>query len=651
MNTTLQNWEKQAVRLYPPSLPTAVFPARVDHPTDICANLCDICCPPITTKPTPTATSPLWTPSAPKAPAPELTFRTIDALANGSHTPAVPLRPTLGGSTLILPPTPDSHRRLALFAEVHRRRTIAERAAPAIAELEAPGDLLDLIISTKTQLAQLEATQLAAINELSTKYPGYYEFLPTEVAMALRTTDKVAQELLDLGYYLPKRYPKTWAQLQAGNIRAELGKIVHQHLQNVPDDIAAQVDELLGPQLATLRSGQVTRLIIKIILQLNPDGAEDRLKKRRADRHVYRYAGIDGMAHMGFYSTTADINIIFEGLTAAAETAWTPGDKRTNNQRRIDTIVDLMRHTLDTDILPASIHQIPPAPSIVDEPDSAGSSAGIDADPDTGAVAGAVISAETGTETGRPPTGTNVPCTECGHDPAAIPEFNDTSKARRGSNRSAKYSIGVLIPMNTLLGGNDPAYITGQGWITPHQARILATDHTWRRILIDPVTEKILDIGRKRYRPPAAIAEFVRTRDQYCVAPGCTTEAKNCALDHMQPFKPGQPYGGNTNTENLTALCEHHHRAKDAGGFTLRRTDGVYHWTTPMERNYQHSPDRPWLPAPSSPHHPDNWYVGEEHEFNERIFTSLDETDPSEPIPRPVLQPNSTEADYKLQVA
>jgi len=47
--------------------------------------------------------------------------------------------------------------------------------------------------------------------------------------------------------------------------------------------------------------------------------------------------------------------------------------------------------------------------------------------------------------------------------------------------------------------GGDPADV----------ARELATDATWRRLLHDPTSGELLDVGRTTYRPPAALAEFI----------------------------------------------------------------------------------------------------------------------------------------------
>jgi hypothetical protein len=44
-------------------------------------------------------------------------------------------------------------------------------------------------------------------------------------------------------------------------------------------------------------------------------------------------------------------------------------------------------------------------------------------------------------------------------------------------------------------------------------------------MVTDALTGDALDLGTSTYRPSAALAEFVRARDQFCVFPGVRHEA------------------------------------------------------------------------------------------------------------------------------
>jgi hypothetical protein len=80
------------------------------------------------------------------------------------------------------------------------------------------------------------------------------------------------------------------------------------------------------------------------------------------------------------------------------------------------------------------------------------------------------------------------------------------------------------------------------------------------------------------YRPSRPLDRFVRLRDRRCRFPGCRARIPRCDLDHRVPY----PHGP-TAHDNLTGLCEHHHRlSHQAPGWRLGATpDGGLVWTLP----------------------------------------------------------------------
>ena len=140
--------------------------------------------------------------------------------------------------------------------------------------------------------------------------------------------------------------------------------------------------------------------------------------------------------------------------------------------------------------------------------------------------------------------------------------------------------------------GDEPdgpvAMIDGVGAITPEVARALAAGGTWRRVVLDPFSGTVLDVGRTSYRPPADLARLVRERDGTCVAPGCTVPARSCQLDHTLSWANGGP----TAEWNLGPLCERDHPLKSSGAFTVEQpAPGEFVWTTPSGHRYRRTPD------------------------------------------------------------
>ena len=130
----------------------------------------------------------------------------------------------------------------------------------------------------------------------------------------------------------------------------------------------------------------------------------------------------------------------------------------------------------------------------------------------------------------------------------------------------------------------------------------LAAGGTWRRLVTDPASGVVIDVGRTRYRPPAGLADLVRARDRACVFPTCQTPAERCDIDHLTAWSQG----GTTSLDNLTTLCEAHHRLKHTPGWALTRDQAseTLSWHTPDKTIYQRHPDGTItrLPHKTGPH-------------------------------------------------
>ncbi|MCL2668017.1 MAG: hypothetical protein FWF02_09990 [Micrococcales bacterium] len=93
-------------------------------------------------------------------------------------------------------------------------------------------------------------------------------------------------------------------------------------------------------------------------------------------------------------------------------------------------------------------------------------------------------------------------------------------------------------------------------------------------------TGAVPDVGRTKYRPPAAIAAHVAAQDPHCVCYTCTQPAGRCDLEWR--------HGGTTAASNLAPLCRPSHTLKTDGHLHLTTTaPGVYQWTTALGTCYQ----------------------------------------------------------------
>jgi hypothetical protein len=89
------------------------------------------------------------------------------------------------------------------------------------------------------------------------------------------------------------------------------------------------------------------------------------------------------------------------------------------------------------------------------------------------------------------------------------------------------------------------------------------------------------------YRPSRRLQHLIRTRSTRCTAPGCGRPAARCDLDHTLAWEAG----GLTCECGLAPLCRHHHRLKQAQGWSLAQPEpGVLLWRTPHGRTFTTTP-------------------------------------------------------------
>ena len=153
--------------------------------------------------------------------------------------------------------------------------------------------------------------------------------------------------------------------------------------------------------------------------------------------------------------------------------------------------------------------------------------------------------------------------------------------------RGRRPSIQVTVAADTLLGlDHAPAHLTGYGPITAETALRLAADEsgTWRRLLTDPDTGALLDVGRDRYRPAPRLRAFVAARDDRCAFPTCNQPGYRCEYDHIQPFAAG----GRTTRSNGALACRRHNQAKAQTGWSYRQElDGAFRWQSATGHRYR----------------------------------------------------------------
>lgn len=134
--------------------------------------------------------------------------------------------------------------------------------------------------------------------------------------------------------------------------------------------------------------------------------------------------------------------------------------------------------------------------------------------------------------------------------------------------------------------GCTPGYLPGTGMVPAQTMRDLA-----RRASLRPLTSPALLCTEPRYRPSAALADYIKCRDLFCRFPGCDRPAEVCDIDHTVAWQSGGP----THPSSLALLCRAHHLLKtfwsgEKGWSKTQYADGTIVWTSPSQRTYTTKP-------------------------------------------------------------
>jgi hypothetical protein len=384
----------------------------------------------------------------------------------------------------------------------------------------------------------------------------------TELAMRLGTTRHAAGTIVRTGVLLTGPLASTNDALERGEIDPTKADIIARALESKPLTVTMAVEDLVLPRAPGRTPSQLTKDVEQALLEVDPQGATERHHSARSKRRVTHARTLpDGMASFLAVLPAADAIAVDLALDGAARTARAAGDDRTIDQLRADILAGIGIDALRLGwIGPLPPEQLP-----------------IDRLPEGGPANGS-----------SPPT--PIPTAAPAPAPAAgtASQPPQPSGYRIGLVGGAPVQVNVSVPLTTLLGGGEPATLQGYGPIDPATARALALGGTWRRLVTEPLSGTVLDVGRKKYRPPADLARIIRERDRTCVRPGCSTRSSGCEIDHIIPASQG----GSTSAANNASMCTFDHRHKTLGDFrVLRNRDGTFDWTSRSGHQYRRELD------------------------------------------------------------
>jgi hypothetical protein len=388
-----------------------------------------------------------------------------------------------------------------------------------------------------------------------------------EIGVALRLSRGTAAARLLHAQLLDTELAATRQAWQDGHLDATKVRAILDATFWLDPTKTTAVQERVLPRAPQQTAAQLRAALGRAIIAVDPAGAAQRHQQARRGRRVAITPEPDGMASLWALLTAPDALASYELLTRLAR-GMGADDPRGMDARRADLLAALLTGRLtvaapdgdtDTDTTPntAADAEIP----VADKPEPA--------DPEPRLTPDTAGSAD---------EASNVPEPAPGRMPMPAPVT------------PGKPLIQVVVPFDTLTGAAEyPGDLIGYGPIPAPLAREIAANGIWKRLVTDPLSGTLLDHGRTTYRPPAALADFIRARDAYCRYPTCRHRAADSELDHTIAYAHD---GGHTSQYNLYDGCGHHHHLKhDAPGWTVtQHRDGRITWTTPTGHSYTSEP-------------------------------------------------------------
>lgn len=170
--------------------------------------------------------------------------------------------------------------------------------------------------------------------------------------------------------------------------------------------------------------------------------------------------------------------------------------------------------------------------------------------------------------------------------PAEV-DGRSTARRRKGSRRSSRLDVGIIITDTALLGRGDDtecAQLEGYGAIPAHivtdtlrgspPGRLRGSEPAhpdaelsafYRRLYTSPRTGELIAMESRARAFPDGLARMIRWRDVTCRTPWCNAVVRQ--IDHAEPYRRGGP----TSYDNGQGLCVRCNLLKEAGDWVLTR--------------------------------------------------------------------------------
>lgn len=191
------------------------------------------------------------------------------------------------------------------------------------------------------RISRLQSLQL---EEISAYYErrGRAEDVAAELALTLAVGENAARKRLALAKALTHRLPNTLAAMRRGEIDAYKASKVAEPTAVLSDEKAAYVDVLVADKLVNREPSRIRRLVNRVVHRVDPEGAEDRARRRRAQRRVELIHGDHGIATLLADLPAEVASAAYTRIDREAQALRRSGENRTTDQLRADVLADVL---------------------------------------------------------------------------------------------------------------------------------------------------------------------------------------------------------------------------------------------------------------------------------------------------------------------
>ncbi|WP_157513866.1 HNH endonuclease signature motif containing protein [Nocardia concava] len=212
--------------------------------------------------------------------------------------------------------------------------------------------MVEQLRAVHSQIAELQAEETALMTRLyeirraqqidlgvGQLYAG--ESTATEIGVALKMSQRSADNLINIGLDLEHRLPTTAEAFAAGRIDLAQVRAIRETLTNVRGDLLTELEQKIAAYAENADPQRVRRTARRWITEADPEGQAVRRKEAEAERYVSVNAADNGTAVVDAVLPAAGGRTLFEKLREMACTQVCSEDPRTQNQRRADALVAL----------------------------------------------------------------------------------------------------------------------------------------------------------------------------------------------------------------------------------------------------------------------------------------------------------------------